>query len=287
MFEFHSPSSLEEVMDCIAPESANAKVVAGGTALVLLLNHQLVDLDLLVNLQHVNDQPFRTISREGEWLRIGGGVTLTDLAASPWVTDGFNSLWSACSQVGNLRIRNSATLAGNLAEADYASDPPAVLASLGAVCVIQSRRGTRRVPCSQFFLGYMQSVLRHDEIVVAVEVPLAVEGATAKYTKLSSRSMADRPCVGVATRLQLDAGRLVDIDVVVGAVAQTPQRLTDLLDRFKGQPFGTPDVDLIADGYANQIDAISDGRGSGTYRRKVVRALVRRDLQALLHTEAG
>ena len=108
----------------------------------------------------------------------------------------FPALAQACGVVGNVRVRNQATLGGNLAEADYASDPPAVLCALQAVVTATSSRGARQIPLSEFFRGFYTTALQPDELLSDIFVPSLPPGARTVYLKYKSRSSEDRPCVG-------------------------------------------------------------------------------------------
>src|SRR5207244_1346453 len=125
----------------------------------------------------------------------------------------------------SVRVRCAATVGGVLAEADYASDPPCVFVGLDADVVVRGSGGERRIPAGDFFLGFFETALAADEIVTAVEVPLLAPGTGAVYSKYSSRSAEDRPCVGVfaAVRLADDGRTCEELRVSVGAAARVPQ----------------------------------------------------------------
>ena len=125
------------------------------------------------------------------------------------------------SLVASPRVRNQATVGGVLADADYASDPPAVLQALGARVVLRSASGERVVSVEELILGYYETCIAPDELLVEVRVPAAPERAV--YRKFRSRSNEDRPCVAVAAARDAD-----ELRVVVGAVADTPQHYPDV-----------------------------------------------------------
>jgi carbon-monoxide dehydrogenase medium subunit len=167
--------------------------------------------------------------------------------------------------VASPRVRNQATVGGVLADADYASDPPAVLMALGARAVLRSTRGEREVGIDELILGYYETCIADDELLVEVVVPPAPQAAV--YRKFRSRSSEDRPCVSVAAAR--DRGTL---RVVVGAVAETPRSFPEACG-------GTPAQ--VGAAYAERIEPISDARGSADYRRRVIAVEVRRALEEL------
>lgn len=273
-------AGLREACD-LARANPDAKFVTGGTALVLLLRQRLLSPDVIIGLRTVADIPgWRGITADGGWLRVGGAVTLSEVAASPVTRRHAPSLARAASLVGNLRVRNIATMGGAVAEADYAADIPAVLVSLGAVIDISDGTTARAVPVTGFLLDYFTTDLAPDEVVTGVRVPLPPAGIVTQYLKFTSRSAEDRPCVVVAASAVLADGETRSLDVVVGAIGPVPQRWPDVLETAAGAPPAEA-ARAVADGYAAACDPLDDIRGSAWYRREIVRTLVRRAVTSL------
>jgi aerobic carbon-monoxide dehydrogenase medium subunit len=266
----------------LARANPDAKFISGGTALVLLLRQRLLAPALLVGLRTLGDVPgWRDIKADDGWLRVGGAVTLAEVAASPLARHHTPSLARAVGLVGNLRVRNVATMGGAVAEADYAADIPAVLVSLGAVIEISDGSSARAVPVTDFLLDYFSTVLAPDEVVTGVRVPLAPAGTVTSYIKFNSRSAEDRPCVVVAASAVMSGPQARSLDVVVGAIGPTPQRWPDVLATVAGGRLDDAAAAAVADGYAAACDPLDDIRGSAWYRREVVRTLVRRAVLSL------
>ena len=191
---------------------------------------------------------------------------------SPQVSEGWPALRRAFSLVASPRVRNQATVGGVVADADYASDPPAMLCALRARVVLESVRGRRRVALEELVTGYYETSVAPDELVAGVEVPRADR---AVYRKFRSRSQEDRPCVSVAAAVK-DG----ELRVVVGAVAGTLQHVPEACALGSDRPLGDV-AGEIARLYSERIDPISDIRGSGAYRRRVIRVEVRRAVEEL------
>jgi carbon-monoxide dehydrogenase medium subunit len=275
------PGTLGEAIG-LARAEPESKFVAGGTAVVLLLQQHLIDPAVLISLRGVRDAPWmRAVTLTGGTLEVGGGVSLTEIAGSGLVREHAPSLARAAGVVGNLRVRNAATVGGNVAEADYASDPLPVLVNLGAEFVVHGADGSRVITAAGMFVDYFTTALRPDEVITSVRIPVAGEPARTTYVKFSSRSLEDRPCVGVAASLRAPGGVVDSVDVVVGAVAGVPQRFPDVLSEALGEQLADARVSRLADEYAARADAIDDLRGSAWYRREMVRVFVRRALSEL------
>jgi len=285
---FIRPGSLAEISALAHEHEWDAKLISGGTAVVLMLQQGLISPGVLISLDGLSDVPgWRDVVADDDGVRIGGGVRLADVARSPDVRRVAPSLATAAGLVGNSRIRNAATLGGNVAEADYASDPPAVLVAVDAQVEVRDGDAVRTVPAADIFTDFYTTDLRTGEVVTAVHVPTPESGTRSSYTKYCSRSAEDRPCVGIATRLRLEDGALAALEVVVGAVAGTPQRWPDVTSAVLGRRLDETTAAQVAEGCAASMNPLDDARGSGWYRREVVRVLVRRSLLELAVDGSG
>jgi carbon-monoxide dehydrogenase medium subunit len=283
-FVVHAPRSLQEVSELLGRYQGEARPIAGGTALVLMLREGLIEPEALVRLDHV--PALADVGAEDGILRLGARTVLREVAESPSVRAALPLLADACRLVGNVRVRNAATIGGNLCEADYASDPPAVLFALDARVRVHGTHGEREIPVAHLIRDFYETSLQPDEIVTEVAVPLPAPGTRAVYRKYVTRSSEDRPCVGTVAVLRLDtAGRLADLRVAVGAVASTPVRLPEVERSALGEAPSDALFEHLGERYAEAIDPVSDARGSAAYRKRMVAIFVRRALRAALDGE--
>src|SRR3954451_8475640 len=214
--EWMGPTALEEALALRAERGDEATVLAGGTFLGILMNQGFLAPSALLSLGRVPE--LREIEVVDGELRLGAMGTHRRVEREG---DGWPVLAQAFGLVASPRVRNVATVGGVLADADYASDPPAMLAALDARAVLRSPRGDRSVAIGDLILGYYETCIEPDELLVEVRVPAQPERAT--YRKFCSRSAADRPCAAVAA-VNGEAG----LRVVVGAVLETPQDFHEL-----------------------------------------------------------
>jgi len=262
--EWLAPETLDEALELKAERGGEATVVAGGTFVGILVNQRLLAPAAFLSLRGVPGLDY--IEANGE-LRLGAMTTHRSVELSPAVRAGWPALARAFGLVASPRVRNQGTVGGVLADADHASDPPAMLVALGARVVARSVRGERELPVEELLVSYYQTSLAEDELLLEVVVPGGEHRAT--YRKFRSRSHEDRPCVGVAA-----CRRVSELRVVVGAVAERPQWFPELCD-----PAGDPAE--IGRAYADAIDPISDVSGSSAYRRRVIAVEIRRALEEL------
>ena len=279
-FAVVEPESVDEVLDLLARHGEEAKLVAGGTWVTLVLRQGLLWPSLLVSLRRVPGLAGIAVDEAGN-LRLGAMTRLRAVETSPLVRERLPVVAEAVREVANVRVRYQATVGGNLCDAGYASDPPALLAALGARVVAVSQRGRREIPVCDFIVGHYRTVLEPDELVTEVIVPPLPPEAGAVYLKYRTRSHEDRPCIGVAAVVVPDgSGRLARAEVVVGAVAERPQRLPAVLDAVSGRALDDATIAEIAEGYAAAIEPLSDLRGSAWYRAEMIRVFVERALRA-------
>ncbi len=273
------PTSLNEAVSLLGERSDETKIVSGGTALVIMLRNRLIAPATLLSLGRL--QELRSIRHEaGTGLRIGALVTIREAEISPIVREKHPTLAHTFGKVGNIRIRNAATVGGNLSEADYASDPPCVLVALRARVKARSVKGEREIPLTDFFKGFYETALAPDEILTELIVPDQAPGSHATYLKYVSRSSEDRPCVGMAVVLENESdGSCKDLRLVAGAVSETPQEIASGETMARGKHLSDSLIEEIADAYSTGIEPLSDLRGSAWYRQQIIRVMARRAMQ--------
>lgn len=285
------PRTLGEACEILADYDGHAKVVAGSTALSLLMGQKLVDPEALVSLSRIAELDQITVA-DGV-LTLGALVKHANVDRSEVVRKHAPVLARSFAVVGNPRIRAAATVGGVLAEADYASDPPAPVVLLDGWITAVGPRGTREIAADDLFVGFYETSLEPDEVISHLHVPVTDPAAFTSYLKYSSRSAEDRPCVGVAVLVRFGAdGSCEDVRVSVGAAAEVPLRLRQVEKDAIGHQLDEARIAQIGQAYADALDPIEDVRGSGWYRTEMTRNLISRALAnardaAPRATEAG
>jgi carbon-monoxide dehydrogenase medium subunit len=270
--EWLAPSSLEEAVDLRAERGEDTTVIAGGSFLGILMNQGFVAPNSLLSLGRVEE--LCGIAVESGELRLGAMVSHRRVERDATVRRGWPMLAHAFSLVASPRVRNQATVGGVLADADYASDPPAALSALDARAVLRSPRGERQVAIDELIVGFYETCIADDELLTEVRVPGGTKRAV--YRKFRSRSSEDRPCVAVAAAQAGDTLR-----VVVGACAEVPQHYSDICGDAAGETLDGALAKEIGARYGERLRPLTDSRGSAEYRRRVVAVEVRRAVEAL------
>ena len=279
-FRLLEPESLTDAVDALGQLDGEARLVAGGTALVAMIRLGLLKPDRLVSLHRV--PALGQIGVEGRSLELGAMATHADIERSRVVRDGWPLLAEAARRVATPAIRTSGTIGGNLAYAEAASDPAPALLCLDAEVRVVGRGGERVIPIASFFRGFYEAALEPGEIVTALRVPPPPAGARSGYVKFTSRSAEDKPLVGVAALIALDSsGRCADIRLGLGGAAPTPIRADRAERTLRGETLTDAAAHAAADAAAREADPLSDLMGSASYRREMIRVWVRRLLVAL------
>jgi carbon-monoxide dehydrogenase medium subunit len=283
---FYHPKTLDDAIALLGEFGDEAKVVAGATALTILMRQRLVAPSALVSIGAIPG--LDTIEERDGSIRIGAMVRHRDVELSELVQARIPVLAATFGKVANVRVRNAATVGGVLAESDYASDPPSVFVALDAEIEVRGPGGERTIAARDFFVAFYETAIEPDEIVTAIRVPIPATGTGAAYHKFVTRSSEDRPCVGVAALVRLAGdGSVADLRVAVGAAAETPQRFPETESLAVGQVVSPELTGRIGDAYADAIDTLDDMRGSAWYRTEMVRVWVRRAIETATDAATG
>ncbi|HXV47681.1 MAG TPA: xanthine dehydrogenase family protein subunit M, partial [Candidatus Binatia bacterium] len=266
---------------CVAlAGNEDVKVIAGGTALLSIIKQGLLSPKILVNLKKIGDASELSFNAQ-RGLRMGALATISEIETSPVVRQHYPILAEACRVVANIRIRNMATIGGNLAHGDYQSDPPTVLAALDANVEITSHRGTREMPLSEFQHGSYETALAPVELITAISIPPLPHGFEGTYIKFTTGSSEEHPCAGIAALARMENGICQELRLAVGAVSQRSVRITAGKEMARGQNLNAALIERLAAEAARVVDPIEDVRGPANYKRHLVQVLTRRAIAAL------
>jgi carbon-monoxide dehydrogenase medium subunit len=286
-FDYHQPDTLEEALELLDRYQEDAHLLAGGTAMVLLMGQGLAQPDHVVGLQRI--EALRGITeRPDGGLDLGAMVTHAEVERSAEVAAHCPALRTAFSEVATVRIRNQGTVGGNLAHADPAQDPPPMLLALDAEVVAASPRGERRIPLHELFLGFFQTSLEPDEILTAVSLPPAERRAASAYLKFLPRTKDDYATISAAAWLLPDGdGRCQRARIALGAAGAVPLRARRAEALLAGQVLDDELIDEAAAAVRDEVDPIDDARGSAAYKREMARVFAGRALRAAMAERAG
>jgi aerobic carbon-monoxide dehydrogenase medium subunit len=277
-FEYRAPRGLDEALAVLREHGEDARVVAGGTALVTMMRQHLVRPGCLVSLRDV--QGLNRIEATNGALRLGALVTHREAEVSPLVRERLPVLAETFRRVATVRIRHMATIGGALAHADPNQDPPVTLLALGASVEIRGARGHRELPLGEFFRDYYETALEPGELVTAVTVPLLPVASGATFLKFLPRTADDYATVAVAAivTLEPDGERCREARIALGSVGVTPLRGMAAEALLSGQRLSERLLQAVGEAVKGAVDPLSDHRGSAAYKREMTGVMVGRAL---------
>ena len=268
-FDYLEPETLAEALVLLASDPDDTLVMAGGTSLVILMKQELIRPARLLGLRRIAE--LRAIRTGGGGLELGALATHGALARSPAVRSHAAALASTFATVATVRIREQATLGGNLAHADPAQDPPVTLLALDGVAVARSRFGERRIPLDALFVDLFETSLEPGEIILRVELPPLPAGARATYKKFLPATHDDYATVSVAAVVATDAtGACAHARIALGGAAAVPLRAREAERSLAGRKLDDAAIREAAALAAAATDPIDDLRGSAAYKRAMV-----------------
>ncbi len=280
-FEYLEPGTLEEVSSILATHGEDARVMAGGQSLIVMMVQRLLTPGRVVSLAGV---PGLDLIEEtdGE-VSIGAMATHRSVAADPIIKERLGLLAQAVGSIGSPAVRNLGTLGGDLCMNEVGADPPQALLSLGARVRITGRNGERVIGLEDFFTGYLATCLEPDDLLTHILIPTPPERLHQIYIKHSARVL-DRALVGVALALELDGGDGVctDVRIGLGGVAPTPFRAVNAEEIILGNPLTDDIIAKAGKAASEHARPLSDVHGSADYRRKMVEVFVKRALLQVL-----
>ena len=284
-FEFHSPTTLEEAFDLLEQYGEDARVIAGGTALVLQMKQRFAQPGHVIGLRKIpglNSIAIEAMGSNGDTgsVRIGALCTQRSIEYSEIIGHKLPLVAETFRRVATPRIRSMATIGGGLVHGDLDHDPPPSPVALGASGVLTSSRGQRVGPVAELFLDYFATDLRPGEILTSVVVPQAPPGSGAAYLKFLPRTADDYATVSVAAVVTAGEDNMCrDVRIVLGSVGVTPVHASDAEDSLRGRPLNEENIRACAAMVSDLVDPLDDYRGSAAYKREMAQVFTRRAIQ--------
>ncbi|MCG6204239.1 FAD binding domain-containing protein [Rhodopseudomonas sp. HC1] len=281
-FQLHRPNELQAALALREKFGDDSAYYAGGTELLLALKARVLRYDHLIDLKRIAG--FDRLALDGNEVVIGPLVTHLRLATDPLIRDRLPAYAKLADNVGNIRVRASGTLAGNLCFSEPHADPPALLCLLGATLMLHGPDGERSVPMAEFILGPFTTARADDEILTAIRIPLPAADERICYRSFGH---LEYPAVGVAASYRAQAkGRY---RVWIGCIGDNPIQAEAVEAALDGVPPGALSDVLpqAADAMAADLPATDDIYGSADYKRHLAAVFIKRAVLESAGVEAG
>lgn len=277
--DYSLPSTIDEALSLLNSSNGNARIIAGGTDLMLDLESGKVNAGCLVDISNIGE--LKKIELEGDTISIGAGVTHSEVARSALVREKAPLLASACRAVGSLQIRNTGTVAGNVVNAQPAADAAVALVALGARAEIAGPDGVKSVPVEELYAGVGKSKVDSTrEMLTRITFPALAQNQGSAFVRLAQRKALALPMLNVAVVISVSGNIFEWARIVMAPVGPGPVRAARAEEMLAGAKIDAEMIKKAAQAAGEQANPRSSAlRGSREYRLAVLEVLVRRALE--------
>ena len=279
-FEYLRPTNLDETLSYLKDYAGKSKLLAGGTDLVLLLQQGLLHPSHIIDISRVPELNY--IRQEDGHLKIGAATKMRDIELSDLVRSKAPLLAEASQLVGEIGVRNIATIGGNLANASPAADSAPPLLVLDASLKVRNSNSERTIRLTDFFLHVKKTVLSPDELVTEVDVPIPPSHSGGAFFRLAKRGGNIISIVSAGAFLALKGKVCSVARIAMGSVAPTPIRIKSAEKTLEGAEPTPEKIRAAAQKAFDEIKPITDIRASAEYRRDTSRVYVRKAIEEAL-----
>jgi carbon-monoxide dehydrogenase medium subunit len=279
-FEYHEPSTLEEAVTLLHELGGNAKILAGGTDLLVRMKMKIDKPSDVISIARVPGLG-EIIPRNGHAVTIGAAVTAAALSRHELINEKFTALAMAAERLGAPMIRNRATIGGNLVNARPAADLPPPCMVMNAMVKLKSSSGEREVLVTEFFRGPGETAIEPNELMVSLQIQTPPPWSGGSYIKLGARKTLEISMVNVAALITLQSpdGPIIDCRIALGAVAPTPVRAYAAEELLIGAMPSEELFQRAGEVGVGMCSPITDHRGTMEYRCMMIEVLTRRCLR--------
>ncbi len=272
---YEAPATLAAAVKLLAASRGFARVMAGGTDLIVQMETDLIEPELLVDIKRI--PALRKITSDKNGFRVGAAVSGMEMIEHRALCKAWPGVIDGVKLIGSIQVKGRATMAGNLCNASPGADSVPPLVTAGALARVVGPKGTRKVPVEQIPAGPGKTTLKKGEIIESFILPARAKRSGDAYLRFTPRTEMDIAVVGVAVNLTLDAkGVCTAARVALGAVAPTVLLVKECADALIGTKVDDAALDKMAAAAAAACRPIDDKRGTKEFRIKTVRVLAKR-----------
>ncbi|MCF6459678.1 FAD binding domain-containing protein [Clostridium sp. Cult3] len=275
--EVYKGKSIDEVVELLGEYDKEAKIIAGGTDIVIDLRNEKIDPKVLIDISSIEE--LKTIKDEGEYMEIGAGVSFTQVVESPLFDGNLCGLKKACHMVGSPQIRNKGTLGGNIANGSPAADSIPPLICLNSTLILKSVRGTREIGLEDYYKDE-DAKIKADELLVGIRFKKPKDGQVLSFSKLGLRKALAISRLSIATLLELDdEGKVKTIEVASGSLGKYPMRESELEQFLTGKKLDEATIDEGILVLQEAMEKRLAGRSTFPYKREAVDSMLKEALK--------
>lgn len=284
-FKYYRAKTLEEALSWLKGVKGKTHVVAGGTDFLVKVRKGQITPENIVDISSIKELNY--IKEDKEAIKIGALTKHNEIVGSQIIKEKAHILTDAESMIGSVEIRNRGTIGGNLCNASPAADTAPPLMVLDAKLKILSQEKERIVSITEFFLGPGKTVLKSDEMLAEIQIPLPSHSGSC-FMKLGRRNTFTLSVVAVAVLVSLEADRFKDVRIALGSVAPTPIRARKTEGFLVGKEASEEWIEEAAEAVEGEVKPITDVRGTAEYRTEMSKVLTKKAiLEALQEIRPG
>ncbi|ANX04408.1 FAD binding domain-containing protein [Immundisolibacter cernigliae] len=286
-FDYAAPTSLGEALTLLAGARGNARVLAGGTDLIVNMRVGRRKPGLVVDGKRIPELNELSLTADG--LTLGAAVSCRRAYEHAEVAKRYPALVDSMSLIGSVHIQGRATVGGNLCNAAPSGDAIPTLIALGAVARVLGPNGTREVPVEEFCVAPGKTCLADDELLVSVFIPAPTANSGAHYLRFIPRNEMDIAIAGAGVSVVLDAAKqnFVSARIALASVGPTPIFAREAGALLAGKPVNEDNIQLAADSAQTVAKPITDMRGTIEQRKHLVKVLTARALRGAIERAKG
>jgi CO/xanthine dehydrogenase FAD-binding subunit len=287
-FDYMAPKGAEEVIALLANKNGDARILCGGTDLLVQLREGRRKAGLVIDIKNIPELTQIKFDPEHE-LRIGAAAACSQICSDPNVIEHYPGLVDAIKLIGGVQIQNRASVGGNLCNASPAADAIPALIVHEASCNISELNGSRALPVEEFCVASGQNALQAGEFLTSISIPAPKERFGAHYLRFIPRNEMDIAVVGAGASVILDESGegFISARIALGAVAPTPLFASDAGDFLSGKAVTRANIKEAARMAQSVARPITDLRGTAEHRKHLCAVLVERALEKAIERAGG
>jgi carbon-monoxide dehydrogenase medium subunit len=275
-FEYHAPRSVPDALSLLKQLGDEAKLLAGGHSLLPMMKMRFAQPGHLIDLGKIAE--LRGIREEGGTIRIGAMTTENELIWSKVLQDKCPLLVEGARLISDPQVRYKGTIGGDIAHGDPGNDHPALMLALSASFVLRSAGGERVVPADGFFVGTYDTLMKPDEILTEIRIPVPAAGTGACYAKLK-RKVGDFATAAAAVVLKMSGETVKDVAIALTNVGPTPLKARAAEESLRGKPLTDASIAAAAALAMSICDPAPDQRGDAEYKTAMAGEMTQRALR--------
>lgn len=280
--QVYNGNNIMEVIEILGKFGKDAKIIAGGTDIVIALKGEKISPKVLIDITKIRD--LKSIEDDGEYITLGAGVTFTEIVENPLFQGNLQGLYKACRMVGSPQIRNKGTIGGNIANGSAAADGVPPLIALGSIVKLLSIEGEREITLEDYYYDQV----RENELISYIKFKKPKENQILTFSKLGLRKALaiSRLTLGALTEFD-DEEKIKSVRVASGALGKYPMREIEVENYLIGKKLEEETIDGAIETIQKSMDERLKGRSTLPYKRVAIAGILRETLESAIEIGSG